>query len=111
VLTGTTLDDPAHGGQSSDPNYNQPTLFFVQPNQTESFTASQTGTSSFILGLDPTSCGTGANAIVSFTTSDNQTFSVTSSSHDGFCKGFVTGAEGSGATIWFTNTSAVLGPH
>jgi hypothetical protein len=111
VLTGTTLDDPAHGGSNTDPNYNQPTLFFVLPNQTQSFTASQTGTSSFVLGLDPGSCGTGANAIVSATTSDGKTFSVTSSSHDGFCKGLVTGAQGSGATVWFTNTSAVLGPH
>jgi hypothetical protein len=111
VLTGTTPDDTAHGGLSTDPNYNQPTLFFVLPNQTQSFTASQTGTSSFVLGLDPGSCGTGANAIVSFTTSDNKTFSVTSSSHDGFCKGLVTGAQGSGATVWFSNTSAVLGPH
>jgi hypothetical protein len=109
VLTGTTPDDTAHGGKSTDPNYNQPTLFFVVPNQTQSFTASQTGTSSFVLGLDPSSCGTGANAVVSFTTSDSKTFSVTSSSHDGFCKGLVTGAEGSGATVWFTNTSAVFG--
>lgn len=111
VLTGTTSDDAAHGGQSTDPNFNQPTLFFVVPNQTESFTASQTGTSSFVLGLDPTSCGTGANAIVSYTTSDSKTFNVTSSSHVGFCKGFVTGAQSSGATVWFTNTSAVLGNH
>ncbi|HEX3465305.1 MAG TPA: hypothetical protein VHS78_14755 [Candidatus Elarobacter sp.] len=111
VLTGTTTDDAAHGGQSSDPNYNQPTLFFVLANQTESFTASQTGTSSFVFGLDPTSCGTGASAIVSFATSDNKTFSVTSSTHDGFCKGFVTGAEGSGATVWFSNTSAAVTNH
>lgn len=106
ALTGTTTDDAAHGGLDRDPNFNRPTLFFVNPEQTESFTASQAGTRSFVFGLDPASCGTGADAIVSYTTSDNKTFNVTSGSHPGLCKGFVTGAQGTGATVWFTNTPA-----
>jgi len=112
VLSGTTLDDAAHGGKSTDPNFNQPTLFFVIANQTEVFSPSQTGNTSFFLGLDTTSCGSGASAVV---TASNQavdgSFSVTSTAVPGFCRGFVTGAEGSGATVWFSNTSATVGSH
>ncbi|HEY4441573.1 MAG TPA: hypothetical protein VGN14_14035, partial [Candidatus Elarobacter sp.] len=59
TFTGTTIDSASTGGSSTDPNWNQPTLFFTRAQQAEQFTAVQTGTSSFTLTLDPTTCGSG----------------------------------------------------
>ena len=107
-FTGTVADDPAHGGLPSDPNYNQDTLFFVRTGQTRPFTAHQVGWSNFSLVLDPATCGTGANAVVTFTTSDNMTFAVTSQKA-GICKGTVSGGPAASPmtrVIWFSVGSA-----
>ncbi|MDQ6942929.1 MAG: hypothetical protein M3169_10520 [Candidatus Eremiobacteraeota bacterium] len=112
-FTGTVPDDTAHGGLPSDPNYNQDTLFFVQIGQTRSFTANQAGWSNFSLVLDPASCGTGANAVVTFTSADNKTFAVTSQK-TGICKGTVSGGPAGSPMsriIWFSVGSSNFVVH
>ena len=109
TLTGTTNGDAAHGVKPSDPNYNKPTLFFVRPGQSESFTADQTGYSEhhgFTLTLDPASCGSGANAVVlPPQTTDSKTFTITATAHSGICKATLAG--GPSATLRpSTSTSA-----
>jgi len=98
-------DDATQGGTASDPNWLQPTLFFVQNAQTRSFGATQPGNTTFSLSLDPVTCGTGASAVVTFTQPDSHDFNVTSTTHTGICKGTVSGA-GASVTVWFSNTQA-----
>jgi hypothetical protein len=43
TFTGTTLDDAAHGGLTTDVNYSEPTLFFTQPSGTLNVTGAETG--------------------------------------------------------------------
>lgn len=43
TFAGTTLDDAAHGGLNTDPNWGQQTLFFTQASGTQSFTAAELG--------------------------------------------------------------------
>ncbi|MBV8642553.1 MAG: hypothetical protein JO225_01385, partial [Candidatus Eremiobacteraeota bacterium] len=105
ALSGTTTDDAAHGGKPTDPNWMQPTLFFVQNAQTESFGATQPGNTAFTLSLDPVTCGTGGSAVVTFTQPDSHDFNVTSTANTGICKGTVNGAAAS-VTVWFSNTQA-----
>jgi hypothetical protein len=112
TFTGPVPDDTAHGGLPSDPNYNQPTMFFVQTGQTRTFTANQAGWSNFSIALDP-SCGSGASAIVTVTTADNVNFTATS--HNvGRCYGTVTGgpaASPMSAVVWFSVSSANFTLH
>jgi len=43
TFTGTTLDDAAHGGLTTDVNYSEPTLFFTQPSGLLNVTGAETG--------------------------------------------------------------------
>jgi hypothetical protein len=112
TFTGPVPDDTAHGGLPSDPNYNQPTMFFVQTGQTRTFAANQAGWSNFSIALDA-SCGSGATAIVTVTTADNVNFTATS--HNvGRCYGTVSGgpaASPMSAVVWFSVGSANFTLH
>ncbi len=115
TVTGTTNGDAAHGVPSSAPNYGKPTLFFVTPGQSESFTADETGWSEhhgFTLALDPASCGSGATAVVlPPQTTDDKTFTITATAHSGVCKGTLTGGPpGNPQTldVYFSATSAAF---
>ncbi|HEY8322008.1 MAG TPA: hypothetical protein VIG46_09505 [Candidatus Baltobacteraceae bacterium] len=43
TFAGTTLDDAAHGGLNTDPNWGMQTLFFTQASGTQGFTAAELG--------------------------------------------------------------------
>lgn len=43
TFTGTTFDDAAHGGLSTDPNWGQQTVFFSQASGTQTFSAAELG--------------------------------------------------------------------
>ena len=118
TLTGTVLDDAAHGGKSTDPNFNQDTLFFVRRGEIEQFTAAQLGWSNnhgFTLALDPATCGSGATAVVAPPAStDQKTFTITSGAAAGICKATLTGGPGghpATKVLWFSNTQATFILH
>ena len=104
TLSGTTNDTL----KPSDPNYNQPTLFFTTIPSTQQFSAAQPGWGfpghAFAVALDAATCGSGAAAVVTVTPVNSATFSVTSK-NAGICKGTVTGGPPANpltATIWFS---------
>jgi hypothetical protein len=100
----------------SDPNFNQPTVALTAIPQTAQFTAAQVGwsdhgTHGFTVALDPTTCGSGASAVVNVAPApgtNNRTFNVTSQ-NPGVCKGTVTGGppgHPQSGTIWFSVTAS-----
>jgi hypothetical protein len=90
---------------STDPNYGVPTLYFYST-PTLSFTASEPNYSgSFTYALDPTTCYASGNPVVTVTTTDNLTFSVTVKAV-ALCKITVTGAPNQSAVLW-TSVSGV----
>jgi hypothetical protein len=110
TLSGTTNDTL----KPSDPNYNQPTLFFTTIPSTQQFGASQPGWGfpghPFTVALDPATCGSGASAVVTVTPVNSFTFSVTSK-NAGICKGTVIGgppAHPNAATIWFSSSASQI---
>ena len=110
ALSGTTNDTL----KPSDPNYNQPTLFFTTIPSTKQFSASQPGWGfpghAFAVALDPATCGSGASAVVTVASVDSATFSVTSK-NAGICKGTVIGgppAHPLTATIWFSVSASQI---
>jgi hypothetical protein len=85
TLTGTTNDDAAHGGLSTDPNWGQQTLFFTQPSGTQNVTAAELGWSNAPYNqqfdLVPgngtgNTCGT-LGGIATFSASPATTFTIT----------------------------------
>jgi hypothetical protein len=110
TLSGTTNDTL----KPSDPNYNQPTVFFTTIPSTQQFGATQPGWGfpghAFALALDPATCGSGASAVVTVTPVSASTFSVTSK-NAGICKGTVVGgppAHPNAATIWFSVSASQI---
>ena len=97
-FTGTTPDD-APGGQPTDPNYTQPTLFFAAADAApQTITASEVAfedggayLGTFDLALDPASCGTGASAVATVSTSPAISWTVTPQ-NVGICKATVSEA-------------------
>jgi hypothetical protein len=112
--TPITFTNTDNGTISTDPNYQQPTLFFSTLGQNRSFTAFESGWSdvgnSFTIALDPTTCGTGGSAAFTLTSTDNKTFSVTSVS-PALCKATVTGAPGQHVTLWLSVSTAPITIH
>jgi len=110
TLSGTTNDTL----KPSDPNYNQPTLFFTTIPSTQQFGAAQAGWGfpghAFSVALDAATCGSGASAVVTATPVNASTFSVTSK-NAGICKGTVIGgppAHPNAATIWFSVSASQI---
>jgi hypothetical protein len=102
-FTGTLLDTAATGGVPTDVNWQQSTLFFDSIGQSESFSVSQAGQSSFSVALDPATCG-GSPAVVTVHTTNNVTFNVTANAN-GICKATVTGSPGVTQSLWFSSTT------
>jgi hypothetical protein len=93
TFTGTTLDDPAHGGINTDANWSEPTLFFSQPSGSQNVTGAEVGWTnapySQQYDLDPGNgtggtCGTGGG-IATFSASPATTFTITATGV-GVCK-------------------------
>ena len=110
ALTGTTNDTL----KPTDPNYNQPTLFFTTIPSTQQFSASQAGWGfpghAFAVTLDPATCGSGAGAVVTVSPVNSSAFSVTSK-NAGICKGTVIGGPPGTplkATIWFSVSASQI---
>ena len=110
TLSGTTNDTL----KPTDPNFNQPTLFFTTIPSTKQFSAAQPGWGfpghAFSLALDAATCGTGANAVVTVTPASSFMFNVTSQKA-GICKGTVIGgppAHPNAATIWFSVSASQI---
>lgn len=110
TLSGTTNDTL----KPTDPNYNQPTLFFTTIPSTQQFGAAQPGWGfpghAFSVALDAATCGSGASAVVTVTPVNASTFSVTSKTA-GICKGTVIGgppAHPNAATIWFSVSASQI---
>ena len=110
TLSGTTNDTL----KPSDPNFNQPTLFFTTIPSTQQFSAAQPGWgfpgAAFTVALDAATCGSGASAVVTVVPVNSFTFSVTSK-NAGICKGTVIGGppgHPNGATIWFSVSASQL---
>lgn len=110
AISGTTLDTIA----ASDPNYEQPTLYFDVVGKTRSFTASEPGWSDhghgFTVTPDPATCGSGASAIVTVASSDQLTFNVTSA-NGGLCKLTVSDGLGTSTRVWASVSTATIGVH
>jgi hypothetical protein len=104
TITNTTTDTLS----PSDPNYNKATIYYSGIGNQQSFTASETGWSTaghgFTVTLDPTTCGSGAAAVVTLTSTDNMTF-VATSANPGICLATITGAPGQHAPLWFSVTA------
>jgi hypothetical protein len=110
TLSGTTNDTQ----KPSDPNYNQPTLFFTTIPSTQQFTAAQPGWGfpgrAFTVALDAATCGSGASAVVTVVPATSAMFNVTSK-NAGICKGTVIGgppAHPMATTIWFSVSASQL---
>ena len=83
-----TLDDAAHGGLVTDPNYNKPTLFFATASGSAGFTAAELGWSNAPYSqtfTTATTCGSGGSAIATYTPSPGTSFTVTAQ-NPGICK-------------------------
>ena len=110
----TTLDDTAHGGISSDPNYNQPTLFFAGTGGTGTVNASELGWSnapynqSFTSTFDPTTCGSGASAVATVGSSTGTGFTYTAQ-HTGICQVTISDGVGQSKIFWISVTTANIG--
>jgi len=109
-LTGTTNDTL----KPSDPNFNQPTVFFTTIPSTKSFSATQAGWGfpgdAFTVTLDPATCGSGAGAVVTVVAMTSAAFNVTSKTA-GICKGTVNGgppAHPLTATVWFSVSASQI---
>jgi hypothetical protein len=110
TLSGTTLDTL----KPSDPNFNQPTLFFTTIPSTQQFSAAQLGWGfpghGFGLGLDSATCGVGANRVVTLQPISGTTFSITSKTA-GICKGFIIGGPPGNpmsVTVWFSVSASQI---
>jgi hypothetical protein len=110
TLAGTTTDTL----KASDPNFNQPTVFYTAIPSTKQFSASQAGWGfighPFVVTLDPATCGSGASAVVTIAPVSTAAFNATSQS-PGICKGTVTGGPPGhplSATIWFSVAASSL---
>ena len=107
----TTLDDTAHGGQASDPNYNQLTLFFAALGNSSGFNAAELGYSnspysqSFTTAFDAATCGSGASAVATITPTTGTSFTVTSQ-HPGICKLTVSDSVGQSKILWLSVTTS-----
>lgn len=116
-LTGTTICDTTAGCLSTDPNYNQPTVFLTLTGAAQAFSASELGwtqapyNQQFDLSLDATTCGSGASAAVTTTASPATSWTITPQTV-GVCKGTITEHSSGGgfqtATVWFSVTLAVV---
>jgi hypothetical protein len=116
LLSGTALDSAANGGLATDPNFNQPTVFFSSTGVQQTVTATETGwTNPFdqtlVVALDSSYCGSGASAIASVasnTTSAGTDAIVFNGNNVGFCE--VTLSDGllASTTLWVTVTTGSL---
>jgi hypothetical protein len=106
AVAGTTLDDAAHGGLNTDPNFNQPTIFFALiGGATQNFVVSESGyAGTFNAALDTPTCGTGGSAVASIATSDNLTWTVTALKA-GICKVTITDSSAQSKVIWISVTT------
>lgn len=114
-LGGTTTCNANVGCAPTAPDYGQQTLFLSLGGTAQTFTASETGWSNapfnqtFDLTLDPTSCGSGASAVVTTSSAPATSWSV-SPQNVGICKATLTehGSSLQQATVWFSVTSALI---
>lgn len=128
VLTGTTLDDAAHGGLATDANWGQQTVFFAEASGMQTIGATEVGwTGAPYLGkFDATlssACTTGN--IASISAGPGTSFTITATGTEGVCSGRLTehgtgypitghaaNAPGSAThdgTFWVSVTSASFG--
>lgn len=119
VLANTALCTSAAGCVTTDPNYDAPTLFFGAtsgPGATRTLSVTEPGWTQapydgqFDLTLDPSTCGTGSNAIVSAPVNPAISWSL-SALRTGICKGILTEHTAaplrkSGTAVWFSVTDA-----
>jgi hypothetical protein len=135
TLTSTTLDDAAHGGLSTDPNWGQQTLFFATTSGTQTVTGDEVGFTGGIYNktftADPGTlvsstggtCGTGGTAVAAVS-GTSPTFTITAQ-HVGVCSmrlkesgtGYpitqhtanASGSQTHDGTFWVSVTSASIG--
>jgi hypothetical protein len=86
TFTGTTLDDDAHGGISSDTNFGQQTLFFFAASGTQNVTAAELGFTNapFSQQFDMT-LSAGCSGIATSSASPATTFTITAAGGTGVC--------------------------
>jgi hypothetical protein len=98
TFTGYALDDAAHGGLVTDPNYGQQTVFFSSASGSQNITAAEIGytgvgfaAGGFVISLDTTTCGSGGTAVASVSPNPGPalTFTITAQ-NVGVCKAKVT---------------------
>lgn len=91
TFTGTTLDDDAHGGLSSDANFGQQTLFFFATSGTQPVTAAELGFTNapFNQQFDVTASA-GCAGIASTSAGPATTFTITALGSTGVCSMRVT---------------------
>lgn len=116
-LTGTTICSTTAGCLTTDPNYNQPTVFLTLTGAAQALSASELGWTQapynrqFDLSLDSTTCGTGTSAAVTTTANPATSWTITPQTV-GICKGTITEHSSGGgfqtATVWFSVTLAVV---
>ncbi len=94
TFTGTTLDSAAYGGLTSDTNYSEPTLFFLQPSGSQNVTGAEVGwtnspySRAFTLYTGPNTapwCAFYGNSIATFSAGPATTFTATATGV-GVCK-------------------------
>jgi hypothetical protein len=135
TLSSTTLDDAAHGGLSTDPNWGQQTIFFATNSGTQNVTGDEVGFTGGIYNktfiADPGTtvstaggtCGTGPSA-VAIVMGTSPTFTI-AAQHVGVCSirlkesgtGYpitqhtanVSGSPTHDGTFWVSVTSASIG--
>jgi hypothetical protein len=85
-LSGTTSDDVAHGGQNTDPNWGQQTLFFAQASGTQDVSADELGwtTAPYGLAFDLV-LSAGCSGIASASAGPATTYTITALGNPGVC--------------------------
>jgi len=115
--SGTTLDNAANGGLATDPNYDQPTVFFGSTGSQQTFTAQEVGWTSapfdqtLTTTLDSTTCGSGASAVASVASSVNAAGAdsiVVNGNNAGFCKMTLSDPFLASTIVWISVTSSSL---
>ncbi|HTV92869.1 MAG TPA: hypothetical protein VMG98_09155 [Verrucomicrobiae bacterium] len=113
--SGTLPDDAGNGGLVTDPNWNQPTVFFSSTGVQQTFTAQEAGwtnapySQTLTVTLDPTSCGSGGSAVASIASSTNVGGAdsiVVNGNNSGFCEVTLSDPFLASITLWISVTAS-----
>ena len=114
AVTGTSPGSPANGVAPTDPNANQPTVFFAGTGQTQTIGASELGWTDTPFSQTFASATSGCGGIATVTpgalSGGAQAFSVTSASN-GICSLTLTDGVGQTSTVWISVTTATINLH